>query len=195
MRAIFSSFVGGLGMLAYSDAVAAPAQLYEKSVVVSWSETREQTSSAEMTNAVRSVTRNGEFSVYVSSAGRAFNRLTFSGYGMGGPGYGTGGRGRRFLSGSSEQVGGEGSGSARSLSFSGRTMTAISSMQGGARRILVTFDNGFSGCSAEVLTGKAGGVSKIANPSLITPGARVEIHTVKTSAASCKVQNGNVFGN
>ena len=98
-------------------------------------------------------------------------------------------------SGSSEQVGGEGSGRARSVSFSGRTMTAISPMQGGARRILVTFDNGFSGCSAEVLTGKAGGVSKIGSGSLMNPGTRVEILSVKTGAATCRVQNGNVFGN
>ena len=98
-------------------------------------------------------------------------------------------------SGSSEQVNGEGAGRARSVSFSGRTMTAVSPMQGGARRILITFDGGFSGCSAEVLTGKAGGVSKIGSHSLMNPGTRVEILSVKTGAATCRVQNGNVFGN
>jgi hypothetical protein len=137
--------------------------------------------------AARSVTRNGEFSVYISSAGRTFNRLTFSGASMG--------RRGQMRSGSSEQVNGEGAGRARSVSFSGRTMTAVSPMQGGARRILVTFDNGFSGCSAEVLTGKAGGASKIGSGSLMNPGTRVEILSVKTGAATCKVQNGNVFGN
>jgi hypothetical protein len=187
MRAIFSSFVAGLGMLACGNAAAAPAQLYEKSVVISWSEAREQTSSALPDGAARSVTRNGEFSVYISSAGRTFNRLTFSGASMG--------RRGQMRSGSSEQVNGEGAGRARSVSFSGRTMTAVSPMQGGARRILVTFDNGFSGCSAEVLTGKAGGASKIGSGSLMNPGTRVEILSVKTGAATCKVQNGNVFGN
>ena len=187
MRTILSSVAASLAMLASSGASAAPAQLYEKSVVISWSETREQTSSALPDSGARSVTRNGEFSVYISSAGRAFNRLTFSGASMG--------RRGQMRSGSSEQVGGEGSGRARSVSFSGRTMTAISPMQGGARRILVTFDTGFSGCSAEVLTGKAGGVSKIGSGSLMNPGTRVEILSVKTGAATCRVQNGNVFGN
>ena len=187
MRIILSSIIAGLAMLAFGEASAAPAQLYEESVVVSWSETRKQTSSASMENAPRSVPRNGEFSVYISSAGRAFNRLTFSGAAMG--------RRGQMRSGSSEQVGGEGSGTARNVSFLGRTMTAISPMQGGARRILVTFDNGFSGCSADVLTGKAGGASKIGARSVMNPGVRVEIHSVKTGAATCRVQNGNVFGN
>jgi len=187
MRTILTSAVAGLVMFASSGASAAPAQLYEKSVVVSWSETREQTASSTMDNAVRTVTRNGEFSVYVSSAGRVFNRQSFSGAGMG--------RRGQMRSGSSEQVGGEGGGQIRNVSFSGRTMTAVAPMQGGARRILVTFDNGFSGCSAQVLTGKGGGESKIRAGSLMNPGVRVEIHSVKTGAATCRVQNGNVFGN
>jgi hypothetical protein len=29
----------------------------------------------------------------------------------------------------------------------------------------------------------------------MNPGVRVEIHSVKTGAATCRVQNGNVFGN
>jgi hypothetical protein len=189
MRVMMSSVVAGLAMLACGGAWAAPAQLYEKSIVVSWSETREQTSSAAMASGPRSVTRNGELSVYISSAGRTFNRLTFSGYGMGRRG------GGRMRSGSSEQVSGESSDRARSLSFSGRTMTAVSPMGGGARRILVTFDSGFSGCSAQVLTGKASGESTIRSRSLMNPGSRVEILSVKTGAASCKIQNGNVFGN
>jgi len=187
MRAVFSSFVAGLAMLGCGHAAAAPAQLYEKSVVVSWSETREQTSSAAMDNAPRTVTRNGEFSVYISSAGRVFNRQTFSGAGMG--------RRGRMRSGSSEQVSGEGVGKIRSVSFSGRTMTAVAPMQGGARGILVTFSDGFSGCNAEVLTGKGGGESKMGAGSLMNPGVRVEIHSVKTGAATCRVQSGNVFGN
>jgi len=188
MRAIAMSRVAaGLTILSCGIASAAPAQLYEKSVIVSWSETREQSTSAS--DGVRSVTRNGELSVYVSSAGRVFNRLTFSGYGMGRRG------GTRMRSGSSEQVSGEQSDRARSLSFSGRTMAAISPMGGGARRILVTFDNGFSGCSAEVLTGKASGESTIRGRSLMNPGVSVQIHSIKTGAASCKIQNGNVFGN
>jgi hypothetical protein len=173
--------------------VAAPAQLYGKSVIVTWSEDRVQKSGLRDTPSY--VSRNGEFSVYVSSAGRAFNRMTYAGTrsaGGGGVGHGRSGR---HASGSSDQVGGEGQGISRSVSFSGRTMSTTTPMDGGARRILVTFDGDFSGCNAQVLTGKAAGVAKIRSTSSMNAGMPLEIESVKSGRASCKVQNGNIFGN
>lgn len=102
-------------------AFAAPAQLYGKSVVVTWSETREHKGAAQGST----VSRHGEFSAYVSSAGRVFNRLTYSGL-VGAPRHYP-----RFQSGSSDRVNGEGSGQARSVAFSGHTMTSITLMDGG----------------------------------------------------------------
>src|SRR5690348_13063112 len=128
--------------------VAAPQPLYGKSVVVTWSETRLRKAGAQP--AASTFTRHGDFSVYVSSAGRVFNRLTYSGFTQAPRRY------LNFQSASSDQVGGQGS-SQRNVAFSGRTMTSITPMNGGAQRILVTFADDFSTCSAQVLTGKSTG--------------------------------------
>lgn len=64
----------------------------------------------------------------------------------------------------------------------------------GAMQISVTFDPGFQGCSARVVTGKAGGAQSTRVTSVIT-GRQYEFYSVKTSGESCRVQNGNVFGN
>ena len=57
-----------------SAAFAAPAQLYGKSVVVSWTENRMQTT--ERSAAPVSKTAQGRLSVYVSDKGRAFSKRT-----------------------------------------------------------------------------------------------------------------------
>jgi len=170
-------------------AIAAPAQLYGKSVIVTWTEKREQRWGGPAPNrASYEVARHGELSVYVSSAGRPFNRLTFSGFTR------AGGGSYRYSSNSSDQIGGvaAGAGKARNVSFSGQTMTSVTLMEGGARRILVTFNNDFSGCSAQVLTGKSSGVAKIDIHG--SGGMPIELLSVQTGAASCNVQGGNVFG-
>lgn len=158
---------------------AAPSQLYGKSVVVSWTEEREQRVNGE--SEVRHVGRNGSFSVYLSSSGKPFSRMSFAFSGK-----------RGLKTGKRDAVGGEG-GSARVLSFSGNTMSMSRAHEGGARHVLVTFDNGFQSCSAQVLTGKEGGASHIKMRSMVN-GNKLEVLSVKTGAASCRVQDGNVFG-
>jgi hypothetical protein len=172
-------FAGAI-VLSGSAAFAAPTQLYGKSVVVSWTEEREQRVEGEATT--HNVGRNGSFSVYVSSAGKPFSRMSFAfSKSRGGLKYGK-----------KDAVGGEGSGN-RKVTFSGNSMSVGMGMQSGARSILVTFDGGFQGCSAQVLTGKESGASSIKAKSLVD-GTRLEIISVKTGAASCKIQDGNVFG-
>ena len=163
------------------NAIAAPAQLYGKSVVVTWFEERDQRVDGE--EQIRNVGRNGQFSVYLSAAGRPFTRMNYS---FSRP------RGRS-ASGSKDAVGGESSGGNRSVVFQGNTLSVGMTMGGGARRILVNFENGFQSCSAQVLTGKAEGVDRIRAKSIVN-GKHIEILSVKTGAASCKVQDGNVFG-
>jgi hypothetical protein len=164
-----------------SSAFAAPSQLYGKSVVVSWTENRMQTTDRSATPV--SKTASGQFSVYVSDKGRAFSRVSM-----------TVERGRRgTASGQRDAVQGEGS--ARSVNFSGNSMTmAAPRGDAGAMMIRVTFDSGFSGCSAHVVTGKSGGASHTRIQSMVT-GGTYDFYSVQTSGESCSIQSGNVFGN
>lgn len=156
---------------------AAPQVLYGKSVVISWTEQRMQRRQGE--GEFRPATRIGSFSVYFSSAGRVFSRAKMT-------------NPKRAASGSNDRVGETKS---RNVAFEGRTlMVTQSSDSGGARRIMVTFDDGFGSCTARVIRGKQESADKIVTSSLIAPGRVIEIAEVKTSGESCSVKNGNVFG-
>jgi hypothetical protein len=167
--------------MASSVALAAPSQLYGKSVIVSWQEDRVQTTDRDAQPT--SVTASGQLSVYVSEAGRPFSRVTMS----------VTNRRGHTRTGNRDAVQGEGS--ARSFSFSGNTMSAsMPRGNAGAMQISVTFDSGFQGCSARVVSGKAGGAQSTRVNSMIT-GRQYDFYSVKTSGESCRVQSGNVFGN
>lgn len=166
-----------------SAAHAAPSQLYGKSVIVTWTEERQQRVNGE--DAIRNVGRNGQFSVYLSSTGKPFSRMGYSFAGK-----------RGLKSGKRDAVGGEGSGN-RKVAFSGNSMNVSMGMGGGggggARNILVNFDGGFQGCSAQVISGKESGAASIRTRSMVS-GGDLEILSIKTGAASCRIQDGNVFG-
>ena len=162
----------------FSGAVlAAPQALYGKSVVVSWTEQRMQRRQGE--GEFRPATRQGEFSVYVGGTGRIFNRASMT-------------NPKRGRSGATERVGDTKN---RNVAFEGRSMVVTQhGSTGGARRIAVAFDDGFSSCTAQVIRGKEEGAGAIVARSAITPGRKVEIASVKTTGVSCAVKNGNVFG-
>jgi hypothetical protein len=164
-----------------SGAFAAPAQLYGKSVIVSWTENRMQTTDNSATPV--SKTASARLSVYVSDKGRAFSRVSMAVE-----------RGRRgTASGQRDTVQGEGS--ARSVNFSGNSMTVAAPRgNAGALMIRVTFDSGFQGCSARVISGKSGGASYTRVHSMIT-GGTYDMYSIQTSGESCSIQGGNVFGN
>ena len=165
-----------------SGALAAPPQLYGKSVIVSWQEDRQQTTGQDAQ--IRSISASGEFSVYISDAGRPFSRFAMTV---------SSARGRRTGTRTNDAVQGEGS--ARSFNFHGSAMSAsMPRGSAGTTQVLITFDSGFQSCSARVVTGKASGAQSTRTTSIIT-GAEVEIFSVKTSGESCRVQTGNVFGN
>ena len=160
---------------------AAPQPLYGKSIVITWVEERQQKLEGE--ERLRFVGAAAEFDVYVSDAGRPFSRLRFS----------VANKHGRLRTGSRDVVGGEGS--ARNVSFSGTSMTASAPRgAGGALLIRVTFDNGFQGCSARVISGKEAGVVATRVKSFIN-GNRLEMYSVKTSGESCRIQSGNIFAN
>ncbi len=181
MRQISLISLGFAGAVALwgGAAAAAPSQLYGKSVVVTWTEERNQRANGEAT--VQNVMRNAQFSVYVSSSGKPFSRMSYTFSGARGG----------LKSGSRDAVGGESS--ARNISFQGNTINVLGgkSMKGGARSIRIAVDGG--GCSAQVITGKEEGASAIRATSIVT-GSNLEILSVKTGAASCRIQDGNVFG-
>jgi hypothetical protein len=178
-RVALCLMVAAVAALTSAAAIAAPKELYGKSIVISWGEDRMQRHTGS--DQFESAARTGTLSVYVSSAGNIFNRTGMANYQI---------RNRRGKEGSEDQVGGAGN---SNVSFSGRSMMAIQASQGGARRIMATFDQAFSSCTAEVISGKSEGAGSMTRRSLINPGSSVEIQSVHTSGVSCAIKDGNVF--
>jgi hypothetical protein len=180
---IHALFIAGfLTASLINDTIAAPSQLYGKSVIISWSEEREQKIQGrqDLFHASRQVA----FSLYISSVGRVFNRLAVSG----------GGRRGASLSGSSDQVAGMGSDQGkRHVSFQGRSLIVTAQQVSGARRIAANFDDGFTSCTASVIRAKEVGASKIVSQSTLSPGMVVEIYSIRISQPTCSIKNGNVF--
>jgi hypothetical protein len=177
-RSVAATFVV-LPLLA-QPALAAPHQLYGKTVVVSWNESRDEKFPDE--EQMRHVLAVGSMSIYISEAGRPFSRFRYSIIGRRG----------RVKSGKRDAVSGEGR-AVRNFAFSGSTMTALAQRgRGGAIQMIVTFDANFQGCSAHVIAGRQPGSQPIHGKSLMH-GSRVDIYRVEASGASCQVQNGNIF--
>jgi hypothetical protein len=184
----FCKWLAAFMMLALpNSAFAAPQQLYGRSVVVSWREDRQQKVAGD--DQMRLVGAFAEMRVYISDKGRPFSRLTLS----------VANKHGKIRSGSSNAVDGQGSAGDvsfnRTINFNGATMTARQPRgRGGALQVVVSFDSGFQGCSAQVLVGKSAGIQATSGRSLIN-GQPVEMYSVKAGGESCRLQNGNVFGN
>ena len=167
-----------LSPLASIFAAAAPgSDLVGKSVVVRWTENRQQriNSGADL----RAVTVGFELQIYVSGAGRPFSRLTVSSRG-GSPG--------------NEQVGTQGEslgGGVRSISANGNSITLQANYGNYARNLRIEAASGGSGCSAQMSVGRESG----STPKAFKSGGRtIEIHSVSVSGVSCSIHQGNVFG-
>ena len=160
--------------LLVSSSWAAASGVNGNSVVINWTEERMQRRPGE--TEFRPATRFGTLSIYFSSAGRPFSRLSMS-------------TGRR--SGDRDTVGNEGN---VRIAVQGRTITAVQPQQGGARRLVVTLDSGFTSCTAQVIRGKEQGAKIIVSQSVLLSGVRNEIASVRTSGESCSIKSGNVFG-
>jgi hypothetical protein len=170
-------------MISCNGVFAAPQQLYGKSIVVTWTESREQKAAYE--SSLHSVSRDGNFSIYVSSEGRVFNRFSYGGSDNG-----------KYMQSSSSQIAGQPSDlHARNINFQGSTITVTMPMVAGARQIVARFEGDFANCNAQVITGKASPQSPIKMRTLNAGNAEFEIHSIRTGAATCKVQTGNVFAN
>lgn len=174
LRALLLSFL----LLAPAIAQAAPsADLIGKSVVVSWTEDRQQriNGAPEM----RAVTVGFQLQIYVSGAGRPFSRLTAS---------------SRRGSHGNEQVGGQGDslgGGIRSITANGNSISLQANYGNYGRNMRIDVAPGGTGCSAQMSVGKESGSA----PKAFQSGGRtIEIHSVSVNGISCSIRQGNVFG-
>jgi len=153
---------------------APPNELYGKSVSIAWTETREQRPVGEEN--WRQVGGNQTFNLYVSEAGRVFNKVSYATRG-----------------GSAEREGEIAGSGKRSINFNGRSLLALMPWgSGGATRITADFDAGFGSCSAQVTRAKesAGATTRVYSGII----KRVnEIRSVQVGGASCSIRSGNVF--
>ena len=155
---------------------ATPKQLYGKSVVIRWTETRVQRLVGQ--DNFRTFSIGIELSVYISTAGRVFTRLQA-----------TSGRG----TGSKDEVAGQ-QANRRIPSFSGHSMQIMQSFSGTglARRTSVNFDDAFTSCAAEVILAKQNGEASGYMKGVVD-GQMQEIRSATTSGTSCSVRDSNVF--
>jgi hypothetical protein len=171
-------FLCSLFVVAPLQARAAPsADLVGKSVLVSWTENRQQ----RINNApeMRAVTVGFQLQIYVSGVGRPFSRLT---------------AGNRSGSHGNEQVGAQGQslgGGVRSIVANGNSITLQATYGNYARNLRIDVAPGGAGCSAQMSVGKEAGSA----PKAFQSGGRtIEIHSVSVSGVSCSIRQGNVFG-
>jgi len=181
MRAAAIAIVSAIA-LAPAAAIAAPAQLYDKSITVSWSESRSQRA-VGLEPAFRPVSIPSRFTVYVSTKGNIFKRI----FSMTPDGRQSGARDRAGASNS-------GGGGSVSVQFQGNAMIASASNGGYGMRIQVTFDSGFGSCTAQVVGGKQAG-SKTVTLRSVASGQTIEVESVSAGAATCAVAQGNPFAN
>jgi hypothetical protein len=165
--------VAALFFLVREAEVAPPSALFEKSVVVDWTEQRSQRDEGE-TRGWHQVTGHITLNVYISAAGRVFSRQI-----------------NRTKSGSGDIDRIAGEGRTPPVSFAGQTMTIIRLQSGSARRIVVDFDSTFSSCTAKASMGFEAGKTSI-SLSPITK-KHVEIRSLEAGSASCQVRSGNVL--
>ncbi len=179
MSRIFVALCLGLAQAAASAMPAyaddAPKPLYGKSVIVGWPESRVQRNVGEPRFYPVKAAHN--LSVYVSTAGRVFNRMTnITGAGIA----------------SNDQLAGS-EGAGRVPSFKARSMSmALNYRSGGSRQVDVEFNAAFDACTAKVGFVREPG-APIMGFSPITK-KWIEFQSVAPGEASCEISNGNVFG-
>jgi hypothetical protein len=163
---------------------ALPKELYGKSIVVSWVESR-------FLDERRVGLLSRTITMYVSTLGRTFTKLLVV-LGNQRGGLVSGGH---HPNASTEQ--GPGERQARgavvsSTKFAGRSLVMTSQFESGARRIVVDFESGLTSCRAKVVYSKESGRTILRQISLFS-GQTVEARAIEVSGVTCSVREGNVF--
>lgn len=166
-----------LAFLAWGFASAlaqnAPESLRNRSFLVTWSENRD----TETPAGPRNISVAFRMTVFVSSAGRAFARLTAT---------------SPRDTASQDTVGGSGrslGNGVRTVTTRGNTILIQSNFGGAARQIAVEAPPG--GCSAQVKVGKLQGSGPVTFTR--TDGKTILIRSISASGASCQASSGNTF--
>lgn len=165
---------------------AAPSALFNKSISASWAEARDMETVEK--RAMHRVIHH-TIAIYVSNNGRLFmmkSRVSHN-------------RGRAVNSGGSShspdgtiKSGNNRSGQGREVQIRGRSIVEMVKYDSGARRVEITFDEGFRSCSVSIQHGKEENA-----PGQVVRGLNTRLLLVKStsiSSQSCQVRDGNVFG-
>jgi hypothetical protein len=164
---------------------AVPSQLYNKSIEVSWSEGRRQ-KFPNGTERYRVV--YAAFTIYVSSAGRMFIQ---SGRQVVNKRRKTTHLGGRSVSPDGDVIKTSNMRYRGNLHFEGNSLVSTVQFESGARRIVVSFDSGFSSCTLGITHGKEQGAPGIVQHGL--SGRLFMLMSVDISSQSCAVRQGNVL--
>jgi hypothetical protein len=162
-----------------AHSASAPAQLRGKTINLAWSDNRVEKVIAS--GRERSIAQSSTVKVYISTEGHFFTQF-----------------GRVATAGShahanvSDLKEVSGSGSTLNWHVEGLNVTADQKFWRGARRLIVTFDSGFSSCSLRVLHGKEAGLASI---QYMTFNSRepVELTSINVTSTNCSVATGNSF--
>lgn len=155
-----------------TQAAGAPAQLHNKTIRMSASATVNAVApDGSRTNVPRTVTRT----IYVSSKGRLFSREERRA-----------GRNADTVDRAPGESGGSGG-----FRFDGNRLIGVVMAESGARQVTITFDPGFSSCTASIAFGREGGKA------YKVKGLDGKIYTATgvptASGASCSISAGNPF--
>lgn len=168
-------FAAVLLMASFSTPVFAgsvPAQAMNKTITISFAATGNAKSAD---GRVKGFSTQVSRIIYVSSAGRLFMRHRAT--------LGSKSRGGDFDP--NDPRTGKGN-----FSFQGNKLVGVIPYAAGARQITVTFDPGFSSCTASVIEGHSSeGIIRRKGPN----GEMYEISGASTSSPSCSIQSGNAF--
>jgi hypothetical protein len=155
-----------------AGAAGVPAQAMDKTITISFAASGNAKSAD---GRVKGFSTQVSRIIYVSSAGRLFMRHRASA--------GSHSRGGDFDPNDART--GKGS-----FNFQGNKLVGIIPYDAGARQISVTFDPGFSSCTASVIEGhSSGGTIRRKGPD----GVMYEISGGTTSSPSCSIRSGNAF--
>jgi hypothetical protein len=185
-------FGAALSLPSIAESAPFPAPLLGKSVTVNWNTNRQQ--KFEGSDEVVLRVLSSSLRVYISTSGRAFSKELVAVTGGGGgrrSGRGGGRGGGSFESDQAPDDSRNSTGGNRIVHFEGGALLVDNPLIAGARRISITFDAG--SCNARVIFGREGGTGPIRQRSVLS-GRRFEVVSIQTSAPSCSITSGNVFG-
>jgi hypothetical protein len=168
---------GLLGLLVPGAALAAPPELYGKTVSVIWTEDLVRKAEGDLT--FKHIRHRRIAIVYISSSGRPFIRIYTPNNVAG------------LLE---QQVGTSGKttiGGSQAADFKNKSLTVVSVFQGGAQRIQIDFDGNYQSCTASVVVGVQAGAKTFTR--LTGDNLLLEVQSATSSAATCTIESGNFF--